>query len=98
VSEDSDVWGVVYEIEEGEIPELDRREGVNSGAYVRRNGETVYDRDQAQPIEASIYFANPEPNPPLPNAEYRRLILEGARFWRLPDNCIRELEGIETQG
>jgi len=34
--------------------------------------------------------------PPLPNADYKRLIVEGARFWHLPDDYVREMETIEV--
>ena len=98
LSHGNNVWGVVYEIDETELPELDRREGVNSGAYVRRDEQTIHDRNGGQAIQASIYFANQEQNPPLPNAEYKRLIVGGARFWGLPDGYIEELERIETLG
>src|SRR5436309_15390853 len=64
-----ELWGVVYEIDEAELPELDRWEGVNSGAYVRRDAQSVYFRDEDEPIRTSIYFANPQHNPPLPNAK-----------------------------
>jgi hypothetical protein len=41
------------------------------------------------------YFAHPETNPPGPNAEYKRLIVEGAKFWHLPTDYVTELERIE---
>ena len=91
-----DVWGVVYEIDDPEdLSRLDRCEGVLSGAYIRRDSQPVFLREnQEQPLRVSIYFAMKEDNPPLPNAEYKRLIVSGARFWQLPTKYINELEQI----
>ena len=94
--EGSDMWGVVYEIDDAELPRLDQLEGVNSGSYVRRNEQHLLTFDD-RAITASIYFANPQPNPPLPNAEYKRLIVDGAKFWQLPTDYISEPEQIDTQ-
>jgi hypothetical protein len=47
---------------------------------------------------AHIYFADRQQNPPLPNAEYKNLILSGAQHWRLSNEYIRELEAIEVSG
>jgi gamma-glutamylcyclotransferase len=94
--EGSDVWGVIYQIEDADLPRLDQLEGVNSGSYVRRDEQHLVTSDN-RGIVASIYFANPQPNPPLPNAEYKRLIVSGARFRNLPTEYINELESIETE-
>jgi gamma-glutamylcyclotransferase len=91
------VWGVVYAITSPEdIERLDRLEGVHSGAYVRKDSETVYPRDTKQPLTVSIYVANAEPSPPLPSTEYKNLILGGATFWKLPEDYIASLEQIKT--
>ena len=47
---------------------------------------------------AQTYFADPQPNPPLPNQAYKDLILSGARHWRLPDDYVAELEAVEVSG
>ncbi|MBI3454237.1 MAG: gamma-glutamylcyclotransferase [Candidatus Rokubacteria bacterium] len=52
---------------------------------------------RAKPILAQVYFAISQPEPPLPSAEYKRLIVEGAKYWRLPEDYVRRLEAIETQ-
>jgi len=94
-----DVWGVVYEIIDPEdVERLDRFEGVPSGAYVRNDSQQVFLRGEPeQPEEASIYFAVREDNPPLPNAEYKSLLVGGARFWQLPAAYIQELEQITVK-
>ena len=45
-------------------------------------------------LEVLIYVAELEPNVPLPNAEYKRLILEGAHYWKLPRLYITRLGEI----
>lgn len=96
-----DVWGVVYEIAEEEFANLDKAEGFRPGrplsenSYVREQRQVHRDGDESLPILAWIYFANRQPNPLLPNAAYRKLIVDGARHWRLPPEYQAELEGIE---
>lgn len=94
------VWGVVYEIADLDVGKLDDKEGYRperkKNAYCRRECRVLLDGDSQQPLTVSAYFADPQPNPPPPNAKYRGLILSGARHWRLPKKYIRELEQIEV--
>ena len=80
----SEVWGVVYNLGEQDFFILD---GFEDG--YRREKVFVYDRnDGHHPMEALVYIAARENDVPLPNSEYKRLILAGARHWRLPpDYC-----------
>jgi AIG2-like family len=93
-----DVWGVVYEISDPEdANRLDRCEGVPSHAYVKKDSQQVFLRDDpGRPFPVSMYFAVKEDNPPLPNTEYKTLIVRGAKFWQLPAVYIQELEEIAT--
>jgi hypothetical protein len=77
--------------DDSDLPELDRLEGVSSGAYVRSDGELLRTLDDGD-IRALVYFATREKDPPLPNAEYKRLILSGARFWQLPPLYLDQLQ------
>ena len=96
------VWGVVYEINASDLSKLDRSEGFRQGrpvnSYVRREHTVLQNGEPDQPCSAFIYFANPEPNPPLPNLAYKNQILSGARHWRLSDDYIRKLEAIKVSG
>jgi len=96
--EGENVWGVVYEIKDAnDVENLDRREGVYSGAYVRKNSERVLPRDTPkQSITVSTYFAVPQDNPPRPSAAYMALIVNGAKFWNLPAEYVAQLEQIVT--
>lgn len=100
----SDVWGVVYGITDSDLARLDNCEGYSENkrpedcAYVRRKEQVLEDGRDDKPLTVWIYFANPQPNPPLPNIEYKRLIVEGAKHWCLPAAYITRLEQIVTQG
>ena len=48
-----------------------------------------------RPIETLVYIAPREVGVPLPNAEYKQLLLAGARHWRLPPDYCAMLERIE---
>lgn len=96
------LWGVVYKIDDHDLSRLDNCEGYKAGqsesAYCRRECLVLLDGHEKQPLIVWAYFANRQPNPPLPNAEYKELILSGARYWHLPEDYIRELEQIEVGG
>ncbi|MBI4446898.1 MAG: gamma-glutamylcyclotransferase [Acidobacteria bacterium] len=67
-------------------------------AYVRKQWDILEDGKTDKPLNVWVYFANRQNKPPLPNAEYKRLIVEGARHWCLPAEYIRQLEQIPTEG
>jgi gamma-glutamylcyclotransferase (GGCT)/AIG2-like uncharacterized protein YtfP len=98
------VWGVVYEIAETEIGLLDRREGYRPGrdrmenSYIREVRHVLRDGDKNEPLLVSIYIGIPQDNPPKPNAEYQRLLVDGAIRWRLPQKYIEKLKQISTEG
>jgi gamma-glutamylcyclotransferase (GGCT)/AIG2-like uncharacterized protein YtfP len=96
------VWGVVYEIPDTEIGLLDKREGYRPGRdrkdnqYVREERHVLRDGDENQPLLVAIYFGNAQPNPPLPDADYKKLLVDGASFWHLPPDYIEKLKRIKT--
>jgi gamma-glutamylcyclotransferase (GGCT)/AIG2-like uncharacterized protein YtfP len=100
--EGAGVWGVVYEIVDAEIPMLDKCEGFRLGReraendYVREERHVCRDGNEKQPLLAHIYFANPEPDPPLPSAQYKQLIVGAAEYWHLPQTYIDELRRMKT--
>ncbi len=96
------LWGVVYEITTLDIEKLDKSEGYLPGrkknSYCRRECVVFPNGDDKQPLNVFTYFGEPQPNPPLPNADYKNLILTGARHWHLPEEFVRRLEAIEVSG
>jgi gamma-glutamylcyclotransferase (GGCT)/AIG2-like uncharacterized protein YtfP len=100
--ETNDVWGVVYELREGELENLDKDEAFRPGRpddqndYTRENCYVWHEGDAQRLLLVAIYRGHPQPNPPLPNCNYKSLIVEGARHWQLPGYYIQELESIHT--
>ena len=96
-----DVWGVVYEIDQRDLRRLDKCEGFIPGrrrednAYVSEERHVYSDGNEDASLVALVYFAIQQNNPPHPNAEYKQLIVDGARYWHLPMPYIEELELIE---
>ncbi len=96
---DHEVWGVLYEIDERDFVVLDDAEDFVAGraqnGYTRRENN-VYINGEDTPLLVWVYFAEKEDNPPLPNSEYKKLMVEGARHWQLPDKYIEQLEQIKV--
>jgi gamma-glutamylcyclotransferase (GGCT)/AIG2-like uncharacterized protein YtfP len=85
------VCGVVYEVSESDMEIMDRFED----GYTRHI-HAVIALNGKGPLEAVVYIAPRETAVPLPNAEYKRLMLEGARHWELPLDYCSMLEQIEA--
>lgn len=95
------VWGVVLQIDESDVAELDRSEGYQpsraKNAYRRTQVQVLCDGDTSRPLEAQTYVVCEREVPdPLPHREYVARIVQGARHWNLPDDYLRRLEHIEV--
>ncbi len=101
--ETREVWGVVYELLENELKKLDKDEDFNprrpddQNEYTREICYVWREGDAKQPFLVSLYRGHPQFNPPLPDCDYKSLIVEGARHWQLPVDYIRQLESIQTR-
>ena len=97
------VWGVVYELPDNELKNLDKDEDFSPGRpdpqneYTRENHYVWREGDAKRSLLVAIYRGHPQPNPPLPNCDYKNLIVAGARHWQLPGYYIQELEAIQTE-
>jgi hypothetical protein len=91
-SQGDTVWGVLFEISEEDLSELDRGEGPG----YRRERVTV--RTKTRETLSWIYTAvRPVKTKTLrPHAWYKRFLVEGAREHGLPDDYVRTLETIES--
>jgi gamma-glutamylcyclotransferase (GGCT)/AIG2-like uncharacterized protein YtfP len=98
----AEVWGAVFEFDERDVGSLDSSEGFVPGralaanSYTRDERQVFRDGNLHEPLTVWIYFAQRQNNPPRPNAAYKNLILEGARYWHLPPDYLAELERIEV--
>ncbi|HEY7168328.1 MAG TPA: gamma-glutamylcyclotransferase family protein [Candidatus Binatia bacterium] len=88
----SRVWGVVYYVAEQDLLILD---GFEDG-YVREKIFVAGHAAGHSEIESLVYIATKEEDVPLPNPEYKRLMLDGARHWQLPPDYISMLDRIEV--
>jgi gamma-glutamylcyclotransferase (GGCT)/AIG2-like uncharacterized protein YtfP len=86
------VWGVVYDVSDADLVVMD---GFEDG--YRREFLPVNPADNGNaPTTVLVYVAEIETNVPLPNAEYKRVIVEGARQWQLPPAYLTMLESLPT--
>jgi gamma-glutamylcyclotransferase (GGCT)/AIG2-like uncharacterized protein YtfP len=88
----SEVWGVLYEVDEACVATMDRVEGVPT-AY-RQERVTVID-DAGDAREALTYVAN-KTGDFYPSRAYIEVIVRGARAHGLPDDYVAKLERIKT--
>ena len=99
---DEAVWGVVYDIPEIEFGRLDKSEGYIPGQTepqnrsVRKQRLVCRDGHEADPLLVWSYFSNREGHTSGPNSTYRGCMLDGARFWHLPEDYVQELERLEV--
>lgn len=96
------VWGVLYELTESDLRELDEYEGFRAPG----DQHNVYDREQItvelvrpddgsipRRVRAAAYVARPS-NPSPPSRRYLDAILTGARHHRLPEEYVAKLSAI----
>ena len=97
-----DIWGVVLDIPESDLRSLDQSEGYEPGrpldanCYAREQRQVYRDGNRDEPLLVWLYFANRQPNPPLPNAAYKKQLVDGAKFWRLPEEYQAQLRQIQV--
>lgn len=98
----SEVWGVVYRIDELDLGRLDKAEGYypsrKENAYRRFEAIVFQDGNEDKPLTVSTYeVVKKELDKHRPSKEYRDQIIEGSKYWRLPNDYIEKLERIEVQ-
>jgi gamma-glutamylcyclotransferase (GGCT)/AIG2-like uncharacterized protein YtfP len=90
---DQGVWGTVYDVSAADLVILDTFED----GYRREILPVFALADGKQPLNSVVYVAEIESNVPMPNAEYKRLIVDGAKHWNLPPAYLSMLEAIQTE-
>ncbi len=89
------VWGVLFEINKKEKPQLDKAEGLNFGY-----DESVIEVNDGKEFhKAQIYIANDKSIDKglIPYNWYKAFITEGAKENRLPVDYVRELESLNSE-
>ncbi len=93
VDTESDVWGILYDVSEEDLARLDAFED----GYIREMALVLAGTNGQRPLETLVYIAPREEDVPLPNAEYKKLMLEGALYWQLPHGYCVMLESIVAE-
>ncbi|MGQ0812325.1 MAG: gamma-glutamylcyclotransferase family protein [Nitrospiraceae bacterium] len=99
---EKNVWGVVYHIDELDVASLDRCEGYQPGRsreeniYVREEQHVFKGGDENKPLAVFLYMVVDKAGPFPCHTNYKHLIVEGARYWHLPQRYLESLERIET--
>jgi len=87
-----EVWGAIYDVSEADLLIMD---GFEDG-YHREILSAYMSGEPSESLQVLVYVAPIESGVPLPNPEYKRLILEGAHRWKFPSSYIAMLETIQT--
>ena len=87
-----EVWGVIYRCSTNAFREMDRHEGVSTGHYERMT--VTVESEDGEMVTAITYIAGAAHvcEEALPNDDYLQMILQGARYHRLPQRYIRSIE------
>ena len=88
----SEVWGVVYDVSDKDLRALDAFED----GYRREKVFVTALNDGQHPLETLVYIAEKEESVPLPDARYKRHLLDGALHWQLPEGYRDMLEAVEV--
>lgn len=91
-----EVFGVSYLVNQKWLDLFDDKEGK---PYTRQMCQIKL-FESRQPVLAWIYYVRPEKisqNNKWPTAEYKQIIIDGARQWGLPEDYIKELEKTPTR-
>lgn len=87
-----EVWGAVYDVHDADLIVLDTFED----GYRREILPVFALGNGKEPLNTVVYIAEIESDVPLPDAEYKQLIVDGARHWKLPVSYLSMLESIEA--
>jgi gamma-glutamylcyclotransferase (GGCT)/AIG2-like uncharacterized protein YtfP len=94
------VWGVLYEIGDGDLARLDEREGYDKRRAVAANSHNratvAVTLPDGKVREAETYVATPSPDAGLPSAEYIDYLMQLAVACDLPESYRDKLKTVET--
>jgi gamma-glutamylcyclotransferase (GGCT)/AIG2-like uncharacterized protein YtfP len=98
---DHEVWGAIFRFDEQDLENLDRFEGYSpnrkNNDYKRIKKKVLLEGKKEKPMTVYTYeVVNKKLGKYLPNEHYKNLILEGAKYWQLPEEYIDFLEKIKT--
>ncbi|KAJ8686345.1 hypothetical protein QAD02_022139 [Eretmocerus hayati] len=101
-----EVWGVVWEINISDLPNLDKQEGVEAHIYFPKNvdvnvtvGEEIVCRVYQQ-CQLPDKYVEPSllPHERQPSLVYLSTMIEGAKEFKIPENYVKYLESFKNNG
>ena len=100
--ESEHVWGVLYQISELDLGNLDSYEGYNpsrtKNVYTRCEIHVYACGDKKKPLTVFTYvIENKSMQHIPPNKEYLDLLLKGAEHWHLPHEYIEKVNAVRTE-
>jgi gamma-glutamylcyclotransferase (GGCT)/AIG2-like uncharacterized protein YtfP len=98
---DETVWGVLYDLREGDLARLDLREGYHKdrppGDNQRYRETVTVTLADGRTVQAEVYMATPSADRRLPSDEYIAYLLQLAEEWDLPLDYRDMLRAVKTQ-
>lgn len=82
------VHGVLWRLSARDLATLNAYENLDSGLYLRRTLPVRFDEGV---VPALVYIGR-QSKPGKPRPGYQRVVVAGAREWRLPERYVRSLE------
>lgn len=91
------LYGIVFDLDESERPQLDRAEGLGKG-YNREDAFLVQMEGSGETVRAFTYIADPahQDDTLKPYEWYLQLVLVGARQNGLPADYVNSVEGTQA--
>ena len=99
----SEVWGVVYRLNEKDLTALDRREGCDparafhENRYNRHKVTVLLNGNRSRPLPCLTYLARPEPGEHVPSTDYMGRIIVGAEENNLPADYLKMLRSMKCR-
>lgn len=96
------VWGVLYELGDGDLPKLHEAEGYAPGRVAALNRhdfvpvEVRRGGTEGETIRAFTYCARPDGSGAIPSRDYLDHLLRGAKHHGLPRAYVAALQSIKT--
>jgi gamma-glutamylcyclotransferase (GGCT)/AIG2-like uncharacterized protein YtfP len=87
------VWGALYELDEQDLPAIDRKEG-HDWAYIREPLVVELCDDGSEHLALTYTVRRKEPSQLRPSPEYLAGLIDAARELRLPEGYLRFLDRL----
>src|ERR1700722_8939859 len=87
------IWGVIFDIDEGQKPTLDEAEGLGVG-YEEKTANVLDESGHEHVVVLYVAEANSTDNTLRPYSWYKRFVIDGARQHDLPGEYINTIAAM----